>query len=95
VARRLKSVRLRLSGFRTAGAHGINPLSPLDIEAWQRLTGYHLCPWEAEAIFAMDQAFCRSALKTKSKPISDRVAADDTSAVIGLMSSFPKRSRKR
>jgi hypothetical protein len=43
----------------------------------------------------MDQAFCRSALKTKSKPISDRVAADDTSAVIGLMSSFPKRSRKR
>ena len=48
------------------GSNGwtVETLRPADIEAWARLTGICLDPWEARALLRMDQA-CRAASTAK------------------------------
>lgn len=43
--------RTRSSGF------GVNPISYLEIEAFCRITGEQLEPWEARAVRAVDDAY--------------------------------------
>ena len=50
-------VFLELSGQRTGTGWGPNPIQFTEVEAWQRLTGRTLKPWEVRAILAMDRAF--------------------------------------
>ena len=82
-----------INGFRMHGASGLQPLQPSEIEAWSRLTGQPINPWQAETLFAMDRAFMAHVSKTK--PDKDRVDADNGTAVVALMSSFAKPNRKR
>ena len=46
---------LRLSASRRAGM-GMSPLALVDIEAWCRLTGVRLTPWELDTLIELDSA---------------------------------------
>lgn len=45
-----------LRGTSGAGLGGFNPLAPTEIEAWARLQGLQLTPWEVDTLLAMDRA---------------------------------------
>lgn len=45
-----------LHGTRTSTLGGTGPLLPSEIEAWCRLQGLALTPWEADTLMAMDRA---------------------------------------
>ena len=46
---------VELSGTRLAG-EALQPITCTEIEAWQRLQGVRLTPWEADTLLAMDRA---------------------------------------
>lgn len=45
-----------LSATRVPAADGMGPITCVEMEAWQRLHGVALTPWEAETLLAMDRA---------------------------------------
>jgi hypothetical protein len=47
---------LYLFGYYT-NLKGRDPLTFLEIDAWQRVTGLELCPGEVEILFLLDTAF--------------------------------------
>lgn len=47
------------------GGFGVTALSLQEIEAWQRLYGVRLTPWELDTIIELDAVFVRRASKKK------------------------------
>ena len=47
---------VQLSATRTPAADGMGPITCLELEAWARLQGVALTPWEADTLLAMDRA---------------------------------------
>lgn len=45
-----------LHGARGSNGFALNPLTHLEIWAWQRLSHVRLTPWEVETLFLMDRA---------------------------------------
>ncbi len=70
VARELWDAYLRLSASRRAGM-GISPLALVDIEAWCRLTGVRLTPWELDTLIDLDSA-CVAILAKRQKDTHER-----------------------
>lgn len=52
----LVDAHLDLRGTSGAGLGGANPLAPSELEAWARLQGLALTPWEVDTLLAMDRA---------------------------------------
>jgi len=46
-----------LHAARGGNGYGPNPISYAEIEAWARLTGRHLTPWEVAALRVLDQVW--------------------------------------
>jgi len=51
---------LELHRARTGNGFGPNPIGYVEIDAWQRVTGRKLSPWEVDMMFALDGAFMAS-----------------------------------
>jgi hypothetical protein len=47
------------------GAHAGEPVGWADLEAWQRVTGRRLLPWEAQMVRSLDDAFLEHAEKRR------------------------------
>ena len=60
---------------------GPNPVQPSEVEAWCRLTGYRLSPWEVETLFAMDRAFLSRVNKPRKE--SETTSASAVMATLG------------
>ena len=45
-----------LSGTRAPTVEGLAPITCTEIEAWQRLAGVRLTPWEADTLLAVDRS---------------------------------------
>lgn len=48
-----------------AGAMGASALTWSEIDAWQRLTGHTLAPWEADLLRHLSKAFVRQSIEAK------------------------------
>lgn len=48
---------LRMSARRTGNGYGPNALSSAEVEAWARLNGVRLAPFEAEALDGLEARF--------------------------------------
>lgn len=57
VASHVWSYFLSIHQGRSYGISGPNPVSYQDIEAWSRLTGWTLTPWELSAVKKLDAVF--------------------------------------
>lgn len=57
---------LQLHNTRGSSGFGAARISFVDIDAWQRVTGVRLRPWQIEAIRAADNAYF--AAQAKAKP---------------------------
>ena len=53
------SAFIRLSGSRTAGFSGPNPISYTEIQAWANLTNQVLSPRDVEAIMKIDLVYLK------------------------------------
>jgi len=53
----LWSAYIRLHARRSSNGFGSNPLTWSDIEAFSRLSGIRLLPWEVEIIESIDNAY--------------------------------------
>ena len=62
---------LRLSSCRRGGFNGVEPITDLDIWAWQMNSGQRIKPEEVEILVSMDQAY-RSAIAEKQKQENER-----------------------
>jgi hypothetical protein len=51
---------------RCGGGMGPEPIKPTEIEAWQRLRGVELLPWELSLILALDNALLAGAVVKKA-----------------------------
>ncbi len=51
------SAFISLSGARTSGFSGPNPITFEQILAWKQVTEYPLEPWEAEAVKRLDRIY--------------------------------------
>lgn len=61
----------RLAARRTAGAMSVNPITFAEIEAFTRITGLRLAPWEVELIEKLDdlqRAGIAERMAKRSKP---------------------------
>ncbi len=79
------------------GFAGPNPIGWQDIDAFVRLTGFRLKPWEVEAIEAIDDALLNPGPPSAAPAATatDMVPASDTRAVRSLLSSIGKRRSKK
>lgn len=59
---------LDLRGTSGAGLNGANPLAPSELEAWARLQGLALTPWEVDTLLAMGRAAGSVAARTDASP---------------------------
>lgn len=84
----------QLSGLRTNGGLGLNPLQPSEVEAWSRLMGVKLRPWEAKALFKMDAAFVARVSQPKKEESSKTIDARDGAAVGAQMARLASSSSK-
>lgn len=57
----------QLSGARRTGM-GPSAITLVDIEAWCRLSGVRLSPWELDTLLAIDSAMLKIATKAKHEP---------------------------
>ena len=57
---------LRLSSCRRSGFSGAEPITDLDIMAWQMNTGQRIKPEEIEVLISMDQSY-RSAIAEQQR----------------------------
>ena len=65
----LWSAFVALSGTRMPVADGgMAPITFGEIEAWQRLTGVRLTPWEVETLLAVDRAARSAAHQSRRAP---------------------------
>ncbi len=56
-----------LSALRSGGFSAPNPIPPTEVEAWSRLTGIRLEPWEARMILKVDRYFISAFTKEEQK----------------------------
>lgn len=76
---------------------GLNPLQPSELEAWSRLMGVKLRPWEVQALFKMDAAFLTRINSTKPKKDAQQIDARDGAAVSAqfMRLAAPDTKRKK
>lgn len=60
-AAHLWDIYAQLAAARGSNGFGPNPIGWAELEAWQRLNGFDLSPWEAETLIHIDYA-ARAAL---------------------------------
>lgn len=70
----------RLSRARTWHAHGPNPISFQEIEAFCRLTGTPLEPWHVETLAAMDEAWLVHTFEALQQPSKSLQTASPVSS---------------
>lgn len=58
---------LRLNAKRTCGVAAPNPLSEVEIEAWERRRRIRLDPFESDCIDALDEVYLASSAPKKPK----------------------------
>lgn len=63
----LWSTFVQLSATRRTGM-GPSAITLTDIEAWCRLSGVRLSPWELDTLLAVDAAMLKSATEAKHEP---------------------------
>lgn len=63
---------LELSGARTSNGFGPNPISWNEIDAFNRLNGLRLTPWEAETLRRMDMAYLAIHTENEAKKPRER-----------------------
>lgn len=51
---------LELHRSRSGSGFGPNPIGYVEIDAWQRVNGTRLTPWETEVMFILDAAYIAS-----------------------------------
>lgn len=65
-ARQLWGVFMAWSAHRRSGL-GLHPLTYVDVEAWSRLYGVRLTPWELDTLFELDAAALRIAASNQPR----------------------------
>jgi len=88
-----------LSGARSGNGYGGNPISHIEIEAWSRLSGIRLTPWEVAVLRRADSAFLaatyeKSAATSRAASEPKQIRADDAASVTALFAGLKARSEK-